>query len=52
MSTREAYQEGYDAYWEGVDQTDNPYDEDTAERLAWEDGWRAGRRDDYDESDG
>ncbi len=24
----EAYDEGYDAYWEGVDDSDNPYDYD------------------------
>ena len=25
----EAYDEGYDAYWDGVDVSDNPYEEDT-----------------------
>ena len=51
MSTA-AYNEGYDAYWNGVDVSDNPYDDDTEERKAWEKGWRAARRHDYDESEG
>ena len=34
MIDHDAYDEGYDAYWEGVDDSDNPYKEDTAGRAA------------------
>jgi len=37
---------------DGVDVSDNPYDDDTKERQKWEEGWRAARKDDYDERDG
>ena len=52
MPTNDAFDEGYDAYWDGVDVGDNPYDEETEERRSWEDGWRAARKHDYDESEG
>lgn len=53
MNENEANALGYDAYWEGVDESDNPFDPDTeAEyRLAWDEGWRKARGDDYDERD-
>ena len=38
----EAFDEGYDAYWEGVEDGDNPYDEDTesdARISSWEEGY-------------
>jgi hypothetical protein len=44
--------EGYDAYWDGVDVSDNPYDEETGERRSREKGGRAARKHDYDESEG
>jgi ribosome modulation factor len=49
----EAYDEGYDAYWEGIDDSDNPYDEkqEADARLSWEQGWRRARQHDYDEDD-
>ena len=49
----EAYDEGYDAYWEGVDDSDNPYDEkqEADARLSWELGWRKARQHDYDEDE-
>ena len=54
MSNHEAFDQGYDAYWDGVDESDNPYDEakDADARLSWDQGWRKGREHDYDESDG
>lgn len=52
MADNDAYHEGYDAYWDGVDVSNNPYDEEIEERRSWEAGWRAGRRHDYDESEG
>jgi ribosome modulation factor len=50
----EAFDEGYDAYWEGVDVSDNPYDAETQAdaRLSWKQGWRKARQHDYDESEG
>lgn len=55
MTDPEAYDEGYDAYWEGLDVSDNPYENneaDAAKRESWEAGWRAARQHDYDESEG
>jgi ribosome modulation factor len=44
MATNDAYKEGYDANWDGVDVSDNPYEEDTEEYRHWEDGWRSARK--------
>jgi ribosome modulation factor len=52
MPNDDAFDEGYDAYWEGMDVSGNPYEEDTDGHRSWEEGWRAARKDDYDESDG
>ena len=54
MPEHEAYDLGYDAYWEGADESDNPFDahKEPENRLAWDEGWRKARADDYDESDG
>jgi len=54
MIDNDAFDEGYDAYWEGVDVSDNPYDaeKDADARLSWEQGWRKARQHDYDESEG
>ncbi len=54
MSNNDAFDEGYDAYWDGVDVSDNPYEEeaDAAKRQSWEEGWRKAREHDYDESEG
>ena len=51
---QEAYDIGYDAYWEGAETTDNPYDpeEDAEAFRSWEDGWRKARVHDYDETTG
>jgi ribosome modulation factor len=53
MPNHAAYDQGYNAYWDGVDVSDNPFDEDTEAdaRLAWELGWRKAREHDYDEDD-
>ncbi len=48
----DAYEEGYDAYWVGVDDSENPHDDDTDGHRSWEAGWRAARQHDYDESEG
>ena len=53
MSKNDAFDQGYNAYWDGVDATDNPYGEDEPEEhQKWESGWRAARKHDYDESEG
>jgi hypothetical protein len=41
-------------YWDGVDDSENPYDEEeeAEARLAWELRLAKGREQDYDESDG
>jgi hypothetical protein len=52
MTDPDAFEEGCDAYWDGVDVADNPNEEDTDSRRSCEEGWRAARRQDYDESEG
>jgi len=54
MTDHAAFYEGYNAYWEGVDVSDNPYDKktDADEWESWEAGWREARKHDYDESEG
>ena len=53
MPNIESYNEGYDAYWDGVDREDNPYDQEKEpeKRSSWEEGWREARKHDYDEDD-
>ena len=54
MTAPAAYDNGYDAYWDGLDRDDNPYDQDQEpeQRNSWDEGWRAARKHDYDESEG
>jgi hypothetical protein len=52
MIDNDAFDEGYDAYWDGVEVSDNPYEEDTDGHRSWEEGWRAARKHDHDESEG
>ncbi len=54
MSTREAFGAGYDAYWDGVQREENPYDlqEDPVDHKAWLEGWKKAHKHDYDESEG
>ena len=51
MTYHDAFAEGYDAYWDGIDVSDNPYDEETEERRSWEESWRAAQKHDYDENE-
>jgi hypothetical protein len=44
----QAYGLGYDEYWEGVDASDNPYEEGSDGHRSWEQGWRMGREFDED----
>jgi ribosome modulation factor len=42
LQKRQAYDEGYDAYVDGLTQDDNPYENVESEwdlRDAWSDGW-------------
>jgi len=52
MTDHNAFDEGYDAYWDGLDVSVNPYEVDTDGHRSWEAGWKAARRPDYDESEG
>lgn len=54
MSNFDALETGYDAYWDGAELSDNPYDQEkeSREHHSWIEGWREARRHDYDESEG
>jgi ribosome modulation factor len=52
MANNEAFDEGYDAYWNGVDAEDNPYEQETEDSRRWQEGWTEARNHDYDESEG
>lgn len=41
------YDEGYDAYWSGQGPPDNPHNPDTADHLAWENGWSEALDEDF-----
>lgn len=44
------YDEGLAAYQAGLSLTDNPYQADTIDHLAWENGWSEARDEDLDTS--
>jgi ribosome modulation factor len=54
MTDSDAFEAGYDAYWDGVECDENPYDEERelTEYNSWHRGWREARKDDYDENEG
>jgi hypothetical protein len=52
MDNNEAFEKGYDAYWEGVDVGNNPYEQGTEDFRRWNEGWSAARKHDYDENEG
>ena len=54
MTDRDAYDEGYDGYWDGLQREGNPYEQERQpeEHNSWEEGWREARKHDYDESEG
>ena len=41
------YDQGYDAYWGGRDPADNPFNPDSADHLAWENGWSEALDEDF-----
>jgi ribosome modulation factor len=54
MTDHDAFEEGYDDYWDGVAREDNPYEaeKEPEKHRSWDDGWAAAQKHDYDESDG
>jgi ribosome modulation factor len=43
---KDAYQEGYDAYWAGARLSENPYPRESHEASSWHDGWYQAREED------
>ena len=41
------YDEGYNAYWGGETVADNPFDSDSVDHLAWENGWSEALDEDF-----
>jgi ribosome modulation factor len=54
MTDHEAFEQGYDDYWDGLAREDNPYEaeKEPEKHRWWEEGWLAARKHDYDERDG
>jgi hypothetical protein len=52
-SCEAAFEEGYGAYEEGIQESDNPYDEATDEHLSWNDGFQEAEAyiDEWDEGE-
>ena len=53
MSDHDAFEEGYDDYWDGLAREDNPYEaeKEPEKHRSWEEGWLAAQKHDYDESE-
>lgn len=41
------YDQGFDAYWSGLRPADNPFAPDSADHLAWENGWSEALDEDF-----
>jgi ribosome modulation factor len=54
MTDSDAFEMGYDAYWDGVDVADNPFQQEEAaeSHASWNEGWHEARQHDFDESEG
>lgn len=52
MNDDEASEEGYDAYWDGVDSGDNPHAHGTTQHSSWDEGWLQAQLDDEQEDEG
>jgi hypothetical protein len=54
MTNSEAFEAGYDAYWDGVGTEDNPYEQEqnVDEFRSWSEGWQEAQKHDFDESEG
>jgi hypothetical protein len=49
MPANDAYNEGYDAYSDGVAFSENPHNRGTDDRRSWETGWKAAKKHDDNE---
>jgi hypothetical protein len=48
MREEDAFEAGYDAYWDDVDPESNPFKPETAEQRAWDEGWSQAQLEDDD----
>jgi len=48
MTDQTLFQEGYDAYWQGVDPDDNPYVSGSEQSDSWDEGWSQAQLEDDD----
>jgi len=48
MTDETLFQEGYDAYWQGVDPDDNPYVSGSEQSDSWDEGWSQAQLEDDD----
>ncbi len=48
MSSDQAFEDGYDAYWAGVDSDDNPHKPGTEGQYSWDEGWSQAQLEDED----
>ncbi len=46
MREDDAFEAGYDAYWDGVAPENNPFKPETAEHRAWDEGWSQAQAED------
>lgn len=47
----EAFEEGYDAYWDGVDSDNNPHPHGTEQHPSWDEGWSQAQLEDEQEEE-
>lgn len=47
-STDDAFEAGYDAYWDGDRAEDNPFKPETPDWRAWKEGWSQAANEDED----
>jgi ribosome modulation factor len=54
MTDSDAFEAGYDAYWDGAACDENPYDQEreAIQYNSWHQGWREAWKHDYDDSEG
>ena len=51
MTNDNTFEEGYAAYWTGVDADDNPHSIETEQHSSWDDGWSQAQLEDDGEED-
>ena len=52
MTDDNAFEEGYDAYWDGIDADDNPHPSGTEQRSSWDEGWSQAQLEDRETDEG